>query len=273
MEQKLSVLRRNLGELAQGAGELTVLTDGQLAELARLTSPENAARDFRAVCGEALVSVPFARLCRILLSGSADAAPLLPESVSTEPPANTRTAYLRNAYADRAFAAFSRGIERLSAQYASSFSAACEEVYYDRCCYCILPLESSEDGLLSSFSRMIGKYDLKIARVTDVPMQNGDTVMRYALLKRGMETVIPERGYLQATFVLPHEIPCGAFLAACEESGASVTRVTTVPLPYTSAPASFTVCFRTERRSAAPLLLFLREALESYTPDGLFADV
>ena len=273
MEQPLHILRRNWRELSRQSGALAVLTDGQLAELARLTDAASAAQRFRAVCAEPLASASFARLCRLMLAGETDAAPYFPESVSTEPPPNARTAYLRNAYADRAFAAFSQKIDRLAAQYASSFSAACEEVYYDRCSYCILPLQSTEDGLLTSFTRMIAKYDLKIALVTDVPMQDGDATMRYTLLKRGMETRIPETGYLQATFVLPRKIPCGAFLAACEACGASLDRVTTVPLHYTSDLASLTVCFRVDRSSAAPLLLFLRETLESYTPDGLFASV
>lgn len=273
MEPALSVLARNMRAVLPYREALSELTDGQLAELARVCRAEirDPADAFRQTFRLPLCSTEFARLCRMTADSGAGLIRLLPEQTPSEKPSNRRTAYLRNAYSDRAFAAFSGDIDRLSAQYLPSFSAACEEVYYDRCSYCILPLQSSEDGLLASFSRMIAKYDLKIARICDVVLQDGESTMRYALLKRGLELNIPDDGFFQATFVLPKDASCGAFLAACEETGAAVDRITTTPLHYTNDISALTVCFRIGRESTAPLLLFLRSVLESYTPDGLFS--
>lgn len=271
----LSVLRRNLASIAEDEAICAALREGTLAEAVRFgRRTTDAAALFRSVSGQSLCSPEFAEICRALHRGVTDPealGALLPDFVADDGPTDTRTAYLRNAYTDRAFAAFSRHIERLSAQYQPSFAAGCEEVYNSRCSYCILPIRNSEDGTLTSFSRMIAKYDLKIARVTDVAIQDSDVITRYALLRRGLDLHVPEKGILQATIVLPENIAPGAFFLACEYTGAHIDAVTTIPLRYTSDVASFAVCFQVDHSSAAPLLCFLSTALESCTFDGLYS--
>lgn len=271
----LSILRRNMEAVAREEEACAALHDGTLAELALLCRGGlDAAQAFRAVSDAPFCSAEFARLCRRLCGGVTDPAVLvsmLPEHSADDTPTDTRTAYLRNAYTDRAFAAFARQIDRLSAQYQPSFSAGCEEVYYGRCSYCILPIRNSEDGTLTSFSRMIAKYDLKIARVCDVTTQDGDSTMRYALLRRGLDLRVPAEGILQITLVLPEGISLGRFLLACEATGAAVDCVTTIPLRYTSEIASLNICFRINRENTAPLLCFLTHVLESCTPDGIYS--
>ena len=267
------VLRRNLEEILPLHRNFEALHEGILAELASACRGEELLTAFREISDAPLCSDAFALFCRISAQGMTDAEQLtrlLPDlSPSEDVPRDTRTAYLRSAYTDRAFAAFSREIHRLSAQYQTSFSAGCEEVYYGRCSYCILPIRNSEDGTLTSFTRMIAKYDLKIARVCDIVTQD-DAVMRYALLRRGLDLHIPENGFLQASLILPPGISAGTFLHAAECTGASAEDISTVPLRYTSDRLSLIITFRVTQESAAPLLIFLSAAAESCTPDGIY---
>jgi len=272
----LAVLRENMESITTQRTLYDALLFGTEAELARLCRTGDALADvFTAVCGAPLCSPEFARFCRRVLGGITDPAVLRqmlpPEAAAEERTPDTRTAYLRSAYTDRAFAAFSRGIERLSAQYQASFSAGCEEVYYGRCSYCILPIRSTEDGTLTSFTRMIAKYDLKISRVCDVATQNGESTMRYALLRRGLDLRVPEHGILQAALVLPDGVSVGQFLHAAEATGAAAEDITTVPLRYSDTLTSLNICFRIDPMSAAPLLCFLSAVPGSCTPDGIYA--
>lgn len=276
--EALRILRENMETVSEYRAAADALAAGTEAELARLCrETDSPSEGFTAVFGTQLCSVAFARLCRRVLGGITDTAILARllgcENAAEEMPPDTRTAYLRNAYTDRAFAAFSDGIERLSAHYQSSFSAGCEEVYYGRCSYCILPIRSTEDGTLTSFTRMIAKYDLKISRVCDIPTQDGDAAMRYALLRRGLDLRVPESGILQTSAVLPQGISVGTFLLAAEATGAAVEDITAVPLRYSDTLTALNICFRIDRMSAAPLCCFLGTVLDSCTPDGIYAAV
>jgi len=270
----LSVLGRNREEVLRQQQDCNALTDGILWEAAALCRTRDITEVFTSVCRAPFCSAEFAALCRLVYKNITDEealASLLPDDYAEESPPDTRTAYLRNAYTDRAFSAFSHHIDRLSAQYQPSFAAGCEEVYYGRCSYCILPIRSSEDGTLTSFTRMITKYDLKIARICDIPAQDGDSTMRYALLRRGLELTVPDDGILQVTLVLPNGISAGQFLSAAEATGASVESLTTLPLRYTSEIAALSICFGIGPQSTAPLLCFLAHALESCTIDGIYS--
>jgi hypothetical protein len=72
----------------------------------------------------------------------------------------TRIAYVKNAVSDDAYRVFSRVIKDASVTYSGSFAQACEDVYYGRVAYCILPYETSDEGVLSGFMKLIRKYEL-----------------------------------------------------------------------------------------------------------------
>ncbi len=274
----LSVLSDNLRQLRKAADELRTVTEGQIEELSSLCMPGCLPPEVCAsVFGQDPCSAEFARFCRRALCGAKDTS-LFTELLSDLTPVSTEntgagTAYMRNLYSDRAFERFSTEIERLTAQYFSSFSAVCEEVYYDRCQYCILPMQTTDDGTLSSFSRMIEKYELKIRKICDIPTQDGETTVRYALLRRGIVPQCPDNGYFEASFILPEYLQIGRFLAACESTGAVIDRIRTMPLSYADDIVSLCVTFRITPENAAPLLYFLRAVLHSYIPEGLYAAV
>lgn len=99
-------------------------------------------------------------------------------------PAN-KISYQRNNYTDEAFGCFSEVLGGARVLYASDFTAVCENVYNGICEYGILPIETSEDGRLGNFARLISRYDLRICATCDVKIEE-ERITRYALLRRSI---------------------------------------------------------------------------------------
>ena len=91
-------------------------------------------------------------------------------------------AYLKNSYNDMAYLAFSEALQAPRSYYAKSVSDVCECVKDGRCEFCILPIETSGEGKLLSFYRMIIKTGLKINGVYDLTGKTGTESTKYALL-------------------------------------------------------------------------------------------
>lgn len=94
--------------------------------------------------------------------------------------------YLRSLASDRAFRIFSEECEGMSAGYGTNFKSICEDVYTERADACILPLESSEDGLLMSFRTLALKYELSVYAACKV-RQNDESVLTLALMTAALE--------------------------------------------------------------------------------------
>lgn len=92
-----------------------------------------------------------------------------------------RISYLRSPTSDRAFKIFSEQYPDLSASYGADFKSICEDVYSERADACILPLESSESGLLISFRTLALKYELSVYAACNI-RQNDDSVLTLALM-------------------------------------------------------------------------------------------
>lgn len=103
------------------------------------------------------------------------------------PAVRGRIAYMTGSLADKAFLQFADRLPDARATDARSFVDACEEVFNGLCQFCILPLESAEEGRLSAFSRLIIRYGLQIVSVCDVIQQGtaGRRSTRFALLCAG----------------------------------------------------------------------------------------
>lgn len=103
------------------------------------------------------------------------------------PSVRGRVSYMTGSLADKAFLQFSERLPGCRAADVRSFVDACEEVYNGLCQFCILPLESAEEGRLSAFFRLIVRYGLQTVAVCDV-MQKGVGGLRrtrFALLCAG----------------------------------------------------------------------------------------
>lgn len=95
-----------------------------------------------------------------------------------------RVSYMTGSLADKAFLQFSERLPGCRATDVRSFVDACEEVYNGLCQFCILPLESAEEGRLSAFFRLIIRYGLQTVAVCDVKQKGtgGMRRTRFALL-------------------------------------------------------------------------------------------
>lgn len=125
-------------------------------------------------------------LCKEIYKRLSEKAPLTPDAFfndteELEEGAVNRIIYQRNSYADEAYLRFSNLLTMPRATYAKSFAAACESVYNRECEYCILPIESSADGQLTGFWRLITRYGLKLTAICDITAANQTT--RFALLR------------------------------------------------------------------------------------------
>lgn len=136
--------------------------------------------------GHALSAYMKASLCRRLTDGldirGVQAAGTYFNEVSTLE--DDTVSYMRSSYADEAFSRFSEYMTDPKAIYGYDFSEVCDNVYYERSEYCILPIENTTDGRLAGFRRLIMKYGLRTVMLTTVeePQEAGATV--FALLKR-----------------------------------------------------------------------------------------
>ena len=93
-----------------------------------------------------------------------------------------RIAYLKSSYNDTAFLEFSHLLPSARASYFDSIANVCESVYNGTCEYCILPLETSSDGKLSSFYDLILKYGFNICAVYDLHHAESSKYTRYGLV-------------------------------------------------------------------------------------------
>lgn len=93
-----------------------------------------------------------------------------------------RIAYLKNSYNDLAYLALSDAIDFPKSFYANSVNEVCECVRDGRCEFCILPIETTNEGKLLSFYRTIIKNGLKINYVYDLEGKSNGENTRYALI-------------------------------------------------------------------------------------------
>ncbi len=94
--------------------------------------------------------------------------------------------YVRSSLADAAYLTFASAMSDPKVLYAHEFTEICENVYYDRSAYCLLPVENTADGRLAGFRSLILKYGLKIASICRIcdPLTEEETV--FALLKKNL---------------------------------------------------------------------------------------
>lgn len=156
--------------------------------------------------------------------------------------------YLKNPLTDLAYNAFSALMTDPRALYEDTFSEVCEEIYYSRSPYCILPIENSEEGRLSGFGNLIRKYELKIVATCSVESAGGKTT-RFALLKRSLERIkCPERladgEYLEIGFNFGEEQRLADVLYAAEFFGYRLNKIDSTPMYYSEKEYYYDTVFK-----------------------------
>ncbi len=162
-------------------------------------------------------------------------------SVSPLPAAaKGRVAYMPGALADNAYMRFSEHIPQCRAAVFHSFVDACEEVRGGLCQYCILPLESSSEGKLMGFLKLMMKYRLQIVAVCDVKSVGGasEDTTRFGLLclaadeNKAVPSPIAAAAYPVSHLELLHTTAIPTFseiMAAADFCGLSLRRADTLP--------------------------------------------
>ena len=95
-----------------------------------------------------------------------------------------RISYFKSAAADQAFDIFASRIKDPSLSYGRDFSSVCEDVYYGRSEFCILPASNSADGKLPVFYSLAEKYEL--TGVDECSVTYRDTETRFVLFSASL---------------------------------------------------------------------------------------
>ena len=283
------IFRKNLTLLESAAASLAVIRTGVYHEAALFAmqksdtlTPDDIAGIYRAQFGNTaveLVTPDFARFCEEFTdAGSYGFIDIDPDDEESAVE-TARIAYMQNTFSDRAYRIFERVFERVTANYFPGFREVCEEVYYGRCTYGILPVSNSADGPLLSFHKLQSKYDLKIALEADVEM-NDDTIMRFALLTKGLGTLpgsIPDLcgawRYMDLTVVITGTMKTGVFLSSCEEFGAVILNITaapTAPTEYYGEHPALTLQLDITNANLEAMYIFLEASHIRYDVSGIY---
>ncbi len=284
------VFRKNLNLLGTASNSLAVLRTGVYHEIAQFAmqkndslTPDEIAGIYRAQFGNpptatVLATPDFARFCEEFTdAGTFGFVEAYDEDESSTTTA--RIAYMQNTFSDRAFRIFDRVFERVGANYFPGFREVCEEVYYGRAEYAILPVSSSADGPLLSFHKLQAKYDLKIALEADVET-NDDTIMRFALLRKGLGTLpgsIPDLcgawRYMDVSVVITNGVRTGDFLSSCEVLGAEILNITaapTAPTEYYGENPALMLQFDITNANLEAMYIFLEASHVRYDVSGIY---
>lgn len=190
-EQELSHLHDLACEIANGEG-LTAELFATLPEHRLLQAPKperGLSQNEKPIAPHMRADLVWKNLClcgEILKQACAtppDPEAFFPDSEELSESAADRILYRRSSYTDDAYLQFATRLSSPRASYADTFEAVCEGVYTKQFEYGILPLEDSEEGELSSFRRLIDRYDLKIAATCDVRTAAHGHITRFALLR------------------------------------------------------------------------------------------
>ena len=184
--------------------------------------------------------------------------------------------YLKNSLSDIAYNKFSLLLKDARVSYEESFTAVCEEIYYGRAPYCILPIETSEDGRLSGFGNMIRKYELKIVLSCTVESANGK-MTKFALLKRDVGVIeCPQKmydgEYLEININSGEENSLMKVLSAADYFGYSLNKIDSIPIYYSEKDYYFDVVFK-GNGDLDKFLLWLELEMPGYEIIGIYKHI
>ena len=179
---------------------------------------------------------------------------------------NETVSYVRSSYADTAYRVFSETMADPKVLYGHDFVEACENVYYGRCAYGILPIESSADGRLAGFRALIMKYNLKIVSVCRVQAMDKEGSTRFALLKRTMRIPINDEIHYFEFRVETEDLFC--LLLAAEACGMQIVGISSVPGNAKGYDFVMRIC----DEGFCGFLSFLHLEYPTFIPTGVFGE-
>lgn len=214
-----------------------------------------------------------ADFCRRTTEALAVSARLKPSPMLFAPPADGagegRVSFAGSNMLSAAFSAFRDADSHLVASFVHSFTDACEDVAAGESEYCILPIESSREGILATVYSLIGRYELFIARVCSV--ESLETTTKFALLCRGRRDIMSCNGTQFVALRLSGQDASAwsRLYVGAEVLGVETVSTVSVPLGYTDGYAH--ICTLSGSSEALfALLLFLGTVRVGYTLAGAY---
>ena len=205
------------------------------------------------------------RLCDTLgIRGVQGAGTFFDEADVTE---DETVSYVRSSYADDAYLTLASTMKASKVLYGHEFTEICENVYYDRSAYCLLPVENTSDGRLAGFRSLILRYGLKITslcRVKD-PVTEEETV--FALLKKSLSFEAGEGGRYFEFRVITKDLP--SLLVAAEICGMSLCGVSSVA----GRPSCYDLVLQIDEEGFCGFLSLLHLEYPDFTPLGIYTEL
>ena len=191
-------------------------------------------------------------------------------------PLNERIAYVRNPLSDEAYSIFSEYLENPMVLYPHNFAGACEEVYYGRCGYCILPYENNDEGVLSGFKKLIIKYELTPVMMCQVVSGIDETnVTRFVLLSKTPHKILKDEDkdahlMLRITVDNPEANEMANITTIANIFGLVYNKTENYPSALYDGQYSETLVFEIANGDIIPFLLYLNLEVPSGTIDGIY---
>ena len=207
------------------------------------------------------------------------------------PAARGTIVYQHSIYADEAFLRFSRLLPTAKACYSDSFTNICEQMLGGQYEYCILPLETTEDGKLVRFYSLIERYELKIVLTCSVSTSDNRRTTTFGLCRRGLvwpQLLIPEKNFVFECLVFPEaeHMSLAKLLSAAKACSLTLVRADCLPRSdeeiLMGAGYPFALCFEaragqspvlTEHWNFLTFLLFLGIHSPNHLPLGLYQQI
>lgn len=279
--QDLSHLHDLACEIADSAGERTDLLaslpdhvpDSFSELLSEKANPNsNPGRRIRSLCLKVLLAI---QLQQVL----SERAPLTAAFFFGEPAelpeqAVGRVSYQKSSFADDAYLCFAEHIGGIHSSYTSGFAQACEDVYNGLSEYCILPIASTPEGTLSSFFRLIDRYDLKIFATCTVTEANPAKRTCFALLRKDLIPSPRQEGKERSfSLILPQGIDPDAadLLLSARLCGLELHGLDSVLPTEVGEPFSLRYTFTVNDAGLAAFLLYLAMDAPHYRPIGIYS--
>ena len=191
-----------------------------------------------------------------------------------EMPALRTILYVNNPQIQSALRSFSSVFPDAEAVPCLNFSDGCEDVASGNADACVIPLITSQDGLLHGFISTLDRFDLKISNICSVRSYGEEQPERFTMYALARRDLILPREDEPVKIVLElyfsGETPLDSLPLAELRSVLSVSLIQSVPDARLSGVESvYLILDAHEAKGILPFLMFLREAKIAYAILGL----
>ena len=177
-------------------------------------------------------------------------------------------AYFQNPYAGRVLQSITEILGSGEAEAAEDYSDACEGVSEGRYDFCVLPVESARDGVMSRFVQLIDRYDLFTVLICHLEITEEEYI-RFALLSAS-PACLAEADHLQLKVVTGEE-ELWELLFAADQLGATLGGCR--PTLGDGGAQSYQLTLRVDGADLAALAYYLGMGWSRSTMNGFYRQI